>query len=93
MINTAFNKNKLLEWILLKNLQWYFNPISIIQNPSHTEKSENIISVFTTLLNVMLASIYDCDKTLLALKLVVDLSPMLNVIVELLALLDPLEEG
>ena len=44
------------------------------------------------LLNMMLLSTIDCDKTLLALELVVDLSPMLNVIVELLALLYLLEE-
>ena len=42
---------------------------------------------------MMLVSIVDCDKTLLALELMVDLSPMLDVIVEPLARLDPLEEG
>ena len=42
---------------------------------------------------MVLVSIADCDKTLLALELVVDLSPMLDAIVEPLVLLDPLEEG
>ena len=37
-----------------------------------------------------LVSIVDCDKTLLALELVVDLIPMLDVIAEPLAPLDPL---
>ena len=41
----------------------------------------------------MLISIVDSDKTLLALKLLVDSSPMFDVIVEPLAWLDPLEEG
>ena len=41
----------------------------------------------------MLVSIVDCDKTLLALELVVDLSPMLDAIAEPIALLDSLEEG
>ena len=44
-------------------------------------------------MNMMLVSIVDCDKTLLALELMVDLSPMFDVIVEPLARLDPLEEG
>ena len=59
----------------------------------HTEKSDHIISAFITLLNMMLVSIVDCDKTLLARELVVDLSPMLDAIVEPPALLGPLEEG
>ena len=41
----------------------------------------------------MLVSIVDCDKTLLALEFVVDLSPMLDTLAETLALLDSLEEG
>ena len=41
----------------------------------------------------MLVSNIDCDKTFLAIKLVVDLSPMVVTIVEPFALLDPLEEG
>ena len=41
----------------------------------------------------MLVSIVDCDKTLLALEHVVELSPMLDAIVESLALLDPIPEG
>ena len=41
----------------------------------------------------MLVSIVDCDKSLLALEVVIDLLPMLNAIVEPLVLLDPLEEG
>ena len=41
----------------------------------------------------MLVSIIDCKKILLALELMVDLSPMLDVIIEPLALLGPLEEG
>ena len=40
----------------------------------------------------MLVSIINCDKTLLAPELVVDLSPMPDAIVQPLALLDPLEE-
>ena len=40
-----------------------------------------------------LVSIVNCDKTLLALELVVDLSPMRDAIVEPLALLDPRKEG
>ena len=42
---------------------------------------------------MMLVSIVDCKKILLALELMVDLSPMLDVIIEPLALLGPLEEG
>ena len=41
----------------------------------------------------MLVSMVDCDKTLLALELVVELSTVLDAIVEPLALLDPLEES
>ena len=41
----------------------------------------------------MIVSIVDCDKTLLALEHVIELSPMLNAIVEPLALLDPIQEG
>ena len=56
-------------------------------------KSDHIISTFITLLNMMLVSIVDCDKTLLAFELVVDLSPMLDATGQPLALLNPLEEG
>ena len=62
-------------------------------NPSHTEKSDHIKSAFVTLLNMMLVSIVDYDKTLLALECVFNLSPMLDAIIEPLALLYPLEEG
>ena len=41
----------------------------------------------------MLVSIVDCDKTLLAFELVIDLSPVLDATVQPLALLNPLEEG
>ena len=41
----------------------------------------------------MLVSIVDCDQTLLAFELVVDLSPMLDATGQPLALLNPLEEG
>ena len=41
----------------------------------------------------MLVSIVDYDKTLLALECVYNLSPMLDAIIEPLALLYPLEEG
>ena len=41
---------------------------------------------------MILVSIADCDKTLLALELVTDLSPMLDAIVEPLALLDSFED-
>ena len=51
------------------------------------------VTAFITLLNMMLVSIVDCDKTLLALELVVDLSPMLDFIVEELSLLNPLQES
>ena len=40
----------------------------------------------------MLVSIVDCDKTLLAFELVIDLSPVLDATVQPLALLNPLEE-
>ena len=40
---------------------------------------------------MMLVSIVDYDKTLLALELVVDISPMLDAVVEPFGLLDPLE--
>ena len=52
----------------------------------------SIISAFVALLSI-LVSVVDCDKTLLALELVIDLSPMLDAIAEPLALLDSLEEG
>ena len=65
----------------------------LFENLSHTEKSDNTVSAFITLLNMMLVSIVDCDKTLLALELVVDLSPMLDFIVEELSLLNPLQES
>ena len=51
------------------------------------------VTAFITLLNMMLVSIVDCDKNLLALELVVDLSPMLDFIVEELSLLNPLQES
>ena len=65
---------------------------TLFENPAHTEKSDHVISAFITLLNMMLVSIINCDKTLLAPELVVDLSPMPDAIVQPLALLDPLEE-
>ena len=40
-----------------------------------------------------LVSIVNCDKTLLALELVVDLSPMRDAVVEPLALIDPRKES
>ena len=42
---------------------------------------------------MMLVLSFDCNKTLVALKLVVELSPMLDIIVEPLALIDLLKEG
>ena len=56
-------------------------------------RSDHIISTFITLLNMMLVSIVDCDKTLLAFELMADLSPMFDAIVQPIALLNPLEEG
>ena len=41
----------------------------------------------------MLISVVDCEKTLLVLELAVDLSPMLDAIVEPLSLLDSLAKG
>ena len=41
---------------------------------------------------MMLVSIVYCEKTLLALELVVDLSPRLDAIVEPLAILNSLQE-
>ena len=72
---------------------WFTSLAVLFENLSHTEKSDNTVSAFITLLNMMLVSIVDCDKTLLALELVVDLSPMLDFIVEELSLLNPLQES
>ena len=72
---------------------WFKYFALLFENPSHTDRSDHIILAFITLLNMMLVLSFDCNKTLLALKLVVELSPMLDIIVEPLALIDLLKEG
>ena len=48
---------------------WFKSFVLLFENPSRTEKSDHIISAFIKLLNMMLVSIVDYDKTLLALEL------------------------
>ena len=71
---------------------WFKSLAVLFENLSHTEKSDNTVSAFITILNMMLVSIVYCEKTLLALELVVDLSPRLDAIVEPLAILNSLRE-
>ena len=71
---------------------WFKSLAVLFENLSHTEKSDNTVSAFITILNMMLVSIVYCEKSLLALELVVDLSPRLDAIVEPLAILNSIQE-